>query len=262
MSTVPGCGIGAVAAGLLVLMGANAGFAQPAPVPFDGVPEQIHPTVSEIGAPVFRMPGGSSGSGGSVQAGLTGQGSGTGNGGSSVNGSAYDTLAAQSYGSDAIETSQRLGVNPNVVAAFAQVESGFQNVDTANGSSSATGPWQITSATWNHFVQQYNLPYTAADRTNPEAQANVAPYIVRDYANAVQNTTGTPATAAQAYGAFLLGPGVGGPIARAQDTEPLSAYASAQQLSNNNLTGMTVGQFNALVSSRLGSAARQVVVGS
>ena len=262
MSAFPGCGAGAVASGLLVLMGANAGFAQPAPVPFDGVPEQIHPTVSEVGAPVFRIPGGSSGSGGSVQAGPAGQGNGLGIGGSNANGSAYDTLAAQSYGSAAIETSQRLGVNPNVIAAFAQIESGFQNVETVNGSSSATGPWQITSATWNHFVQQYNLPYTAADRTNPVAQANVAPYIIRDYANAVQDTTGTPVTAAQAYGAFLLGPGVGGPIARAQDGEPLSAYASAQQLSNNNLTGLTVGQFNALVSSRLGSAAQQIVVSS
>ena len=252
----------AFSGGLLVLIGASIAGAQPAPIVFDGVPEQVHPSVSEIGAPVFRIPGSSSGLGGSQQAGIVSPGGSFDSGGGSTPGSSYDMLAAQSYGSTAIETSQKLGVNPNVVAAFAQVESGFRNVDTANGSSSATGPWQITSGTWNHVVQQYNLPYTTADRTNPEAQANVAPYIIRDYANAIQDTKGTPVTATQAYGAYLLGPGVGGPIARAQDSEPLSAYASAQQLSNNNLTGLTVGQFNSLVSMRLGSAAHQIVVGS
>jgi len=101
--------------------------------------------------------------------GNAGSGAGSaGSGGSSVTGdggSSYQNMMLQSYGQTALETSKQIGNNPNAVAAFGQLESGFKNIPTANGSSSATGPWQITTPTWNEYVSKYNLPYTAADRT-------------------------------------------------------------------------------------------------
>ena len=58
----------------------------------------------------------------------------------------------------------------------------FQNIPTANGSSSATGPWQITTGTCNSTVARYGLGYSASDINDPAAQATVASYIIRDTA--------------------------------------------------------------------------------
>ena len=169
-------------------------------------------------------------------------------------------MMSQSYGQAAYDTAAQLGNNPNAVAGFGQLESGFQNVATSNGSSSATGPWQITSGTWNDYVSQYNLPYTAADRIDPAAQAVVANYIIKDYSAQVSAATGSPATVEQAYGAYVFGVQGGSRLALATDPNaPMSNYISPQSLANNNMTGWTVGQFNNRVSSNLGSVATQTV---
>ena len=168
-------------------------------------------------------------------------------------------MMAQSYGSTALSTSQQLGLNPNAIAAFGVLESNFQNVGTANGSSSATGPWQITSGTWNDYVSKYNLPYTSADRTDPTAQAVVANYIMKDYAASVTAATQQPATVQQAYGAYVFGPSAGAGLAGASLSEPMSNYVSATALSNNNMTGWTVQQFYDRVSSKVGAVATQTV---
>lgn len=248
--------------GLMVLSAPLTVEAQPAPSSWQGVPLQIIPAFQEQGAPTFTSP---SGSGAGTSQGSTGgsaSGAGIGgNTGSSIgSGALYDTLAAQSYGQPAIDTAQQLGNNPNALAAFAQLESGFRNVPTANGSSSATGPWQITAPTWNEYVSRYNLPYTAADRTNPAAQAVVSNYVLRDYANQVSISIGQPATVQQAYGAWVYGPASGSGLASASDPNtPLSNFASASNLAKNNMTGWTVGQFNAFVGSKVGSVATQTV---
>jgi len=145
------------------------------------------------------------------------------------------------------------------MAGLGQLESGFRNVGTANGSSSATGPWQITTGTWNDTVAKYNLPYTASDITNPAAQAQVASYIAKDYSNAVSKQTGQPATVLQTYGAWVFGPTPGSNMATADPAKPLSSYVSAQALSNNNMTGWTVGQFYSKFGNKLGSGANQTV---
>ena len=168
-------------------------------------------------------------------------------------------MMGQSYGQTAYATAQQLGNNPEAVAGIGQIESGFRNVATANGSSSATGPWQITGGTWSDYVSRYNLPYTASDRTNPDAQAVVANYIIRDYAASVTAATGQSATVQQAYGAYVFGQTAGGNIANASSSEPLGNYVSARNLANNNMTGWTVGQFYNLVGSKIGGVATQTV---
>jgi hypothetical protein len=196
--------------------------------------------------------------------GNAGSGAGSaGSGGSSVTGdggSSYQNMMLQSYGQTALETSKQIGNNPNAVAAFGQLESGFKNIPTANGSSSATGPWQITTPTWNEYVSKYNLPYTAADRTSPEAQAVVSNYIIKDYAASVSSVINAPATVEQAYGAYVFGPQSGGRLAAATDpSAPMSNYISAQGLQNNGMTGWTVGQFQNRVTSKIGDLANQTV---
>ena len=226
------------------------------------LPEQVIPTYSETGAPAFAPSGGtfSPGQGATDPSQSPGQnGTAGGPDGFSPGGNAYTQLEAQSYGQTAINTAQSLGVNPNTVAAIGLAESGFRNVPTANGTSSATGPWQVTSGTWDYFVNKYNLPYTSADRTNTEAQAVIAPYIIRDYAQTVQQTTGSNPTGSQVYGAFMYGPTPGGRIAAASPDTPMSAFVSPSALANNRMSGWTVGQFNQFASTRLGEAGSQKV---
>lgn len=230
--------------------------AQPYPSTWQGVPEQVLPSAREVGIPVFITPLGQPSSPPN-QGGSTGGGSNVSYSGGGA--AALQTMMSQSYGQIAYDTAQRLGNNPLAVAGIGQLESGFRNVPTANGSSSATGPWQIVSGTWNDYVQRYNLPYTAADRTNTAAQAVVANYIIKDYAAQVSNATGQPATVAQTYGAFVFGPTAGKGIASANPSEPLSNFVSARGLSNNNMTGWTVAQFNNRVTSKVGDLATQTV---
>ena len=237
-----------------------------APRSWTGVPAQIIPQAAETGAPSFTTPSGGStffgdtNTGGDNSSGDTG-GDGSSGGGSTTvgSGASYDTMMAQSYGQTALNTAQQLGINPNAIAGIGQLESNFQNVGTANGSSSATGPWQITSGTWNGYIAKYNLPYTASDITNPNAQAVVANYILKDYASSVSSAIGQPATVQQAYGAYVFGPTGGSGLASASSTAPMSDYVSAQALANNNMTGWTVGQFYNRVSSKIGSVATQTV---
>ena len=122
--------------------------------------------------------------------------------------------------------------------------SGFQNIPTANGSSSATGPWQITAGTFQTSTRSMLLGYSASDITNPTAQAAVASYIIKDYASTVSQATQQPATVVQTYGAYVFGPSAGANIATADPSTPLSQFVSATALANNNMQGWTVGQFN------------------
>jgi hypothetical protein len=241
-------------------------FADPAPVTMNGVPAQVIPSIPEVGAPTFVTPAGSGsfmGDGGSATStdGSTDMSS------SSTDWTAYsgggtpamDAMMATPYGAAAASSATQLGLTPEAMAGLGQLESGFRNVGTANGSSSATGPWQITSGTWAGTIAKYNLPYTASDITNPAAQAQVASYIAKDYSSAVSQATQQPATVVQTYGAWVFGPSPGSKMATADPSTPLGQFVSDKALSNNNMTGWTVGQFYSTFGNKLGSAANQTV---
>ncbi|NVN31225.1 transglycosylase SLT domain-containing protein [Endobacter medicaginis] len=215
------------------------------------------PSIPELGAPQFMMPTGAS------SVGTTGSiGSGAGGGASYAAGStdALALLQATSFGSGAVAAAQAVGVDPAALAAFGQIESNFRNVAAANGSTSATGPWQITSGTWNDVCRQNGLNYTADDRNDPVANATVAALYMGSIADRISSGTGQPATVAQTYAGYMFGPSTGVALSNATDqSAPLSNYVSATALSNNNMTGWTVGQYFANVSGRLGSDANGAV---
>ena len=144
------------------------------------------------------------------------------------------------------------------LAAIGQVESNFQNVGTANGSTSANGFWQITTGTWNGTVARNGLG--SLDPSNPADQAVVASNIIRDTAQKVSNATGQSATTLQVYGGYLFGPSYAGALATEADGTPLSAIIPAASLANNGMQNLTVGDFRSRISSRLGSAANQPVL--
>jgi len=247
------------------LASTGAAWADPAPVTMTGVPPQIIPSYAEVGAPTFVTPSGGGSFMGDTGTGSTGTSSGSMDWTGYTSGtgsSAMDSMMATSYGALAAASASQAGVAPEAMADLGQLESGFRNVGTSNGSSSATGPWQITTGTWAGEIAKYNLPYTASDITNPAAQATVASYIASDYANAVSAQTNQPATVLQTYGAWVFGPNPGANIATANPSTPLSNFVSAAALANNNMTGWTVGQFDAKFSSKLGSSANTIVQSS
>ena len=170
------------------------------------------------------------------------------------------TLMGQSYGQTAVSTADQLGVNAASVAAIAQVESGFQNVGTANGSTTATGPWQFTQGTFQEVSQSNNLGFSSSDLTNPNAQATEAPYYLQQIASTIGAATGQPATTVQAYSGWVFGPDAGAQIANASASTPLSALVSAQSLANNGMSNWTVGDFDAAMSAKLGAVANQTVL--
>lgn len=214
-----------------------------------GVPPQIVPTIPEPGAPNFSFP--TSNSAGTSTAPSSSAGTWVGEGTAT---DALSTLQSQSYGAAAISAAENDGVNPATLAAFAQVESHFSNV--GNGSSSAQGVWQITQGTWDGTVSRYNLPYTEADRNDPTAQADVASHIISEYATTVSKSTGAPATSLQTYGAYMFGPSAGAAIASAKDqSAPLSQFVSSKALSNNGMSGWTVGQYYQTMANQMGSGA-------
>jgi len=240
-------------ASLAVAVAARADPTAQAP---SGVPPEINPSVPEVGVTILDL----SGSGTNPGTGTPGSSVGTTGGGTPVgSGSAYDQMMATSYGAAAAQDAAAANINIDALAAIGKAESNFQNVPTANGSSSATGPWQITSGTFMQYSNQYGLGYTPADMTNAADNAQVASYVISSYANTVSNATGQPASVVQTYGAYVFGPTAGGQMANASPDTPLSDYVSAKALANNNMTGWTVGQFYSTMAPRLGSAANETV---
>lgn len=224
-----------------------------------GIPAQIVPTYGEVGITWGGFPGGGntlSGDGTSPSS-TSATSSGNFQPGSST---ALNAMLATDYGSTAETVAQQQGVSAEAVAAVGQAESGFRNVPTSNGSSSATGPWQFTTATFQAVSDKYGLGYTAVDITNPQAQATEVSYLMRDNANAVSQVTGQPATTLQAYGSWVFGASAGAQIAAVTPDTPLSQIVSAQALANNNMPSWTVSQFRQVMASRLGSAANQTVL--
>jgi hypothetical protein len=236
---------------------AASAHADPTAQTSSGLPPQIIPSAPEVGVTIMDLPGAGNTRGiGSTTGGGT---TSTGGGSSTGSGDAYAAMMATSYGSQASQAASAAGISADALAAIGQAESGFQNIPTTNGSSTATGPWQVTAGTFMQYSNQNNLGYTAADMTNPADEAQVASYIISSYANTGSQTTNAPATVVQTYGAYVFGPSAGSAIATANASEPLSNYVSSQALANNNMQNWTVGQFDSVMSSRLGPAANEPV---
>jgi hypothetical protein len=99
---------------------------------------------------IMQFPGSSSSAG----AASPGAGTGASSSGTSItggSGSAYDAMMATPYGAQAAQDAAAAGINVDAMAAIGMAESNFQNVPTANGTSSATGPWQMTTGTFMQY---------------------------------------------------------------------------------------------------------------
>jgi len=249
--------------GCVLMFGIAAAQTNPTLVNPGGIPSQIVPTYGEVGITWGGFSGGSNVANGG-ESGTSPSNTGITNPGGYQPGSstALNAMRATDYDSTAETVAQQQGVSVESVAAVGQAESGFRNVPTGNGSSSATGPWQFTASTFQAVSNKYALGYTAADITNPQAQATEVSYLMRDNARAVSQVTGQPATTLQAYGGWVFGASPGAQIAAVSPETPLDQIVSAQALANNGMSSWTAGQFRQVMTSRLGAAANQPVLTS
>jgi hypothetical protein len=240
----------------LAVGGAGDGLAQTVG-PVMNAPQFVNPQYPEVGIGVYVAPPASTSTTGDTSSGDGSSGS-----TSAASGSALSTLESEEYGSAAVADARNLNEDPNALADFASVESNFQNIGDTSGTSSATGPWQVTQGTFNYINQEYGLGLSASDITNPTDEAEVAAYTIDNYAQQVETATGAPPTVVQTYGAYEFGPGYGSQIATAPATEPLSDIVPASFLSNNNIpASTTVGQYYTEESAKLGTTASNSVFG-
>ena len=173
----------------------RVGLASPTPQTVSGVPQQIMPTVAEIGLGNFTMPTGTA----SLFGGTSASGTGTSGTGSATDSSALDTMMSTPWGAAAAQNAEALGVNASALAATCVIESGCQNV---SGTGTITGAFQMSAST-------YQASLAAALQQDP----NLASNIVQGLAG--QNDPATQSIAASEYllqGAqYLQGQGIANP---------------------------------------------------
>lgn len=270
---------GAVLAVALAIAGpAGVAMAQSGTVTMNGVPEQVIPRVMEIGLGSFTIVP----TQGSATSSTSGSGteSGSGSSGSSewtVTGSstALDLMTSRSWGTAASEAATAVGVNPSALAATCMVESGCQNVSARSGSS-IRGAFQMLDSTFESGLTRavsYNASLAGTvergvdGSMDPANQAISAAAILRTEAERLQAAGISNPTVLDVRGGYNFGAAYTVKLAQANNSDlmsnVLSSY-SASQLSSNGITSTTtVGQWRALVASRMGDAAYQsVLIGS
>lgn len=232
----------------------------------NGPPVQVQPYVSEPGVPAITIspgtldpfPDGGTGSGDDGSDGATG--------GSS---DALDTMMGTRWGMQAIQNAEALGVNPSALAATCVLESGCQNVD----GSGAQGVFQMYPAAFREGLQTAlaanpglasQIVQDDAGRMDPTTEAIAAAGYLMLANQSLQSAGISNPTVLDARGYYNFGPAYGGQLAAASDSEPIAsvlAGMSQSALAANGITpGETVGQWRASVSSKIGGAARQLVL--
>jgi len=253
-----------------VAVAAAPAFGQVA-VTLNGPPVQVRPYVPEPGLPNVTIPLGtlnpfpSDPSGG---AGSPGDPSGGGSpgGGNVAPSDSLSTMLSQPWGIAAVANAQALGVNPSALAATCVLESGCQNL----GGSGAQGAFQMYPAAFNEGLQTAlaaqpslasQIVQGDAGRMDPTTEAIAASGYLMQAVQSLQTAGIANPTVLDVRSYYNFGPQYGAPVALATDSEPLSQIVPASFMSSNRLpASMTVGQWRAFVSGKIGGAAGQSVL--
>lgn len=242
----------------------------------NGPPVQVRPTAMEPGVPLIVINPGtpnpfpgtpSQGAGGGAEDG-GGGGAITGAGASSV----LSTMLATSWGASAVGNAQAMGVNPSALAATCVVESGCRNVA---GTGTITGAFQMSAATYTSMINaamaqnpslSSQITPGIAGQNDPATQAIAAAQYLKEGAQYLQQQGISNPTVLDVRGYYNFGPQGGAQIAQASPDQTMASTLtgySAATLARNGITpGMTVGEWQAGVSRRIGNAATQSVLNS
>ncbi|NHN86056.1 hypothetical protein GOB93_15605 [Acetobacter musti] len=188
---------------------------------------------------------------------------------------ALQTMYQQSWGYEAPQNAQALGVNPSALAATCVVESGCTNLYTAGNGNTITGAFQMSDGTYNEALQQAlasnpelasTITSGTAGQQDPATQAVAAAQYLKDAATSLQSAGIATPTALDARGYYNFGPTGGTQLAQADASTLMSdALPSVSQstLAKNGITSTeTVGEWRAAVAAKMGSAAYQPVLTS
>jgi hypothetical protein len=244
----------------------------------NGPPVQLQPYVSEPGVPMVTVTlgtpnpfgGGTDGTDGTDPTDGAGSG-GLGSGSSGGSSDALNTMLGTPWGAQAAADAQALGVNASALAATCVVESGCgANVGSGSG---AQGVFQMfptafqegisTALAANHELAS-QIVQGAAGMNDPVTEAIAASGYLMQANQALENAGLSNPTVLDARAYYNFGPQGGINVATASASElmadALPMYTAPQLAANGVTPGMTVGQWQASVASKIGNAAGQSVV--
>ncbi|OAI29986.1 hypothetical protein A1351_23165 [Methylosinus sp. R-45379] len=254
-----------LAVALLLPFTGPAFAGDPVPVTEKGLPQTVHPTYAEKGAPQFSYPTGSTdvGSGGGNNSG----------GGGNIDYTAcsgcdpLQTMNAQSWGGQACNAATTVGVSCASLAATCVMESGCRNVQ---GAGTVSGAFQMTNATYTETINEAaadnpnaGIDTSLAGKNDPANQAwgaaqyeyNGATYLQE---NGVENPTFT-----DVRGYYQFGPNSSANLAKASNSDNLEEIVqlSPQAMTANGITATTtVGDWRQSIANRVGPTAQQTVL--
>ncbi len=235
----------------------------------DGAPVQVTPYVSEPGVPTISIPQGT------LNTVPSGSGTGTGTDGTSPASSsdALDTMLAQSWGTSAIANAQALGLNPTALAATCVIESGC-GADVGDGSG-AQGVFQMYPAAFQEGLQTAlaadpslasEIVQGSAGMDDPATEAIAASGYLIEANQGLENAGISDPTVLDARAVYNFGPTNGVALATADPSELVAdamPNVSQATLSANGISpGETVAEYQASVTSKIGNAASQTVLGT
>lgn len=253
-----------LAVALLLAFAVPAFAGDPVPVTERGLPQTVHPTYQEKGAPNFSYPTGS-----------TDVGSGGGNnpGAGNIDYTAcsgcdpLQTMNAQSWGGQACDAATTVGVTCASLAATCVMESNCRNVQ---GTGTVSGAFQMTNATYTETINQAaadnpnaGIDTSLAGKSDPANQAWGAAQYEYNGATYLQDNGVDNPTFTDVRGYYQFGPGPSINLAKANNNDNLEEIVqlSPQTMAANGITPTTtVGDWRHSIANRVGPTAGQSVL--
>jgi len=132
------------------------------------------------------------------------------------------------------EVAKMVGVDPNLLATFAAIESGFNPSAHAKGGS-ASGLFQFIDSTWNMMIKKYGPKYGIAPGTNqfdPRANALMGAEYLKNNAQIISKAVGRAPTQTDLYLAHFMGTGGATKLLKA-DPDTIAANLFPKEASAN-----------------------------
>ena len=227
----------------------------------NGPPVQVIPYASEPGVPTITI------NPGTPIPFPTGGGTGTG-GGNTGDSSALTTLMGTSWGAQAIQNAEALGVNPSALAATCVLESGCSQ---PSGGGGAQGVFQMFPAAYQEGLAAAlaanpqlasQIVQGSAGMLDPTTEAIAASGYLMQANQTLQSAGISNPTVLDARSYYEFGPTYGVAVAQAPPGATMASLLPASFLSNNGISSTeTVAQWQASVAAKVGNASGQSVLG-
>lgn len=160
------------------------------------------------------------------------------------------------------EAAKTTGVDPNIMNTFAAVESGF-NPNARASTSSATGLFQFTQATWNEQLGKHGRKYNIAPNTSPtdpRANSLLAGELIKSNLKSIESVKPNP-NVTDAYLTHFLGAGGAKTFLAAEPTRPAAevmprAADANKSIFFNNGIALTIADVYKKLENKLKKAAQ------